>query len=63
LVDVALAKWSSTIYGFYVIVGQIVAALAFVILISLFLASRGALAGASEAEPLHDYASSSSLSS
>jgi hypothetical protein len=48
-------KWSSTIYGFYVIVGQIVAALAFVILISLFLASRAPLAGRFRADHFHDY--------
>jgi hypothetical protein len=47
--------WASTIYGFYVIVGQVVAALAFVILISLFLASRAPLEGRFRADHFHDY--------
>jgi hypothetical protein len=48
-------KWASTIYGFYIIVGQVVAALAFVILMSLFLASREPLAGRFRADHFHDY--------
>jgi hypothetical protein len=47
--------WSSTIYGFYLIVGQIVAALAFVILLSVFLAGRAPLAGRFRTEHFHDY--------
>jgi len=48
-------KWASTIYGFYVIVGQVVAALAFVILMSLYLANRPPLAGRFRADHFHDY--------
>jgi hypothetical protein len=48
-------SWASTIYGFYVIVGQVVAALAFVILISLFLATRPPLEGRFRSENFHDY--------
>jgi hypothetical protein len=47
--------WSSTIYGFYLIVGQIVAALAFVIVVSVFLAGRAPLAGRFRTEHFHDY--------
>jgi hypothetical protein len=47
--------WASTIYGFYVIVGQVVAALAFIILVSLFLASRPPLEGRFRADHFHDY--------
>jgi hypothetical protein len=47
--------WSSTIYGFYVIVGQVVAALAFVILVSLFLAGRAPLEGRFRPDHFHDY--------
>jgi hypothetical protein len=48
-------EWSSTIYGFYVIVGQVVAALAFVILMSLYLAGREPLAGRFRSDHFHDY--------
>jgi hypothetical protein len=48
-------QWVSTIYGFYVIAGQVVAALAFVILISLFLSSRAPLEGRFKADHFHDY--------
>jgi hypothetical protein len=48
-------QWSSTIYGFYVIIGQGVEALAFVILISLFLAHRAPLEGRFHAYHFHDY--------
>jgi len=48
-------QWSSTIYGFYVIVGQVVSALAFVILVALFLAGREPLAGRFRSEHFHDY--------
>jgi hypothetical protein len=48
-------KWASTIYGFYIIAGQVVAALAFVILMSLFLAARAPLAGRFRADHFHDY--------
>ena len=47
--------WSSTIYGFYLIVGQIVSALAFVIVVSVFLAGRAPLAGRFRTEHFHDY--------
>jgi hypothetical protein len=47
--------WASTIYGFYVIVGQVVSALAFIILVALFLASRPPLEGRFRAENFHDY--------
>jgi hypothetical protein len=47
--------WASTIYGFYLIVGQIVAALAFVIVVSVFLAGRAPLAGRFRTEHFHDY--------
>ncbi|HKQ71963.1 MAG TPA: hypothetical protein VJT73_21610 [Polyangiaceae bacterium] len=47
--------WSSTIYGFYVIVGQVVAALAFIIVMSVFLAGRAPLEGRFRAEHFHDY--------
>jgi len=47
--------WASTIYGFYVIVGQVISALAFVILVALFLAGRPPLAGRFRAEHFHDY--------
>jgi hypothetical protein len=47
--------WSSTIYGFYLIVGQIVAALAFVIVVSVFLAGRAPLAGRFRTVHFHDY--------
>jgi hypothetical protein len=47
--------WSSTIYGFYLIVGQVVAALAFVIVVSVFLAGRAPLAGRFRTEHFHDY--------
>jgi hypothetical protein len=47
--------WSSTIYGFYLIVGQVVAALAFVIVISVFLAGRAPLAGRFRTVHFHDY--------
>jgi hypothetical protein len=47
--------WASTIYGFYVLVGQIVAALAFVIVMSVFLAGRAPLAGRFRTEHFHDY--------
>jgi hypothetical protein len=47
--------WSSTIYGFYVIVGQVVAALAFVILVALFLANRPPLEGRFRPDHFHDY--------
>jgi hypothetical protein len=47
--------WASTIYGFYVIVGQVVSALAFIILVALFLASRAPLEGRFRAEHFHDY--------
>jgi hypothetical protein len=47
--------WASTIYGFYVIVGQVIAALAFVILVSLFLATRAPLEGRFRAVHFHDY--------
>jgi len=47
--------WASTIYGFYVIVGQVVAALAFVILVSLFLSGRAPLEGRFRSEHFHDY--------
>ena len=48
-------KWVSTIYGFYVIAGQVVAALSFVILMSLFLSTRAPLAGRFKADHFHDY--------
>jgi len=48
-------EWASTIFGFYVIVGQVVAALAFVILMSLFLASRAPLEGRFRSDHFHDY--------
>jgi hypothetical protein len=48
-------KWSSTIYGFYIIVGQVVAALAFIILMSLFLSGRAPLAGRFRSDHFHDY--------
>jgi hypothetical protein len=48
-------EWSSTIYGFYVIVGQVVSALAFVILMSLFLAGRAPLLGRFRSDHFHDY--------
>jgi hypothetical protein len=47
--------WASTIYGFYVIVGQVIAALAFVILVSLFLATRAPLEGRFRSIHFHDY--------
>jgi hypothetical protein len=47
--------WASTIYGFYVIVGQVVSALSFVILVALFLADRPPLEGRFRAEHFHDY--------
>jgi hypothetical protein len=47
--------WSSTIYGFYVIVGQVVSALSFIILVALFLATRAPLEGRFRAENFHDY--------
>jgi len=47
--------WSSTIYGFYLIIGQIVAALAFIIVVSVFLAGRAPLAGRFRTEHFHDY--------
>jgi hypothetical protein len=47
--------WVSTIYGFYVIVGQVISALAFVILVSLFLATRAPLEGRFRAVHFHDY--------
>jgi hypothetical protein len=47
--------WASTIYGFYVMVGQLVAALAFVILTSVFLATRPPLEGRFRAVHFHDY--------
>jgi hypothetical protein len=47
--------WSSTIYGFYLIVGQVVAALAFIIVVSVFLAGRAPLAGRFRTEHFHDY--------
>lgn len=47
--------WASTIYGFYVIVGQVISALAFVILVSLFLATRAPLEGRFRSVHFHDY--------
>jgi hypothetical protein len=47
--------WASTIYGFYVIVGQVITALAFVILISVFLATRAPLQGRFRSVHFHDY--------
>jgi hypothetical protein len=47
--------WSSTIYGFYLIVGQIVSALAFIIVVSVFLSGRAPLAGRFRTEHFHDY--------
>lgn len=47
--------WSSTIYGFYVIVGQVVSALSFVILMALFLSTREPLLGRFRASHFHDY--------
>jgi hypothetical protein len=47
--------WASTIYGFYVIVGQVVAALSFVILMALFLSTREPLAGRFRPDHFHDY--------
>ena len=48
-------NWASTIYGFYVIVGQIVSGLAFIILIALFLVGRQPLAGRFRPDHFHDY--------
>jgi hypothetical protein len=48
-------EWTSTIYGFYVIVGQVVAALSFVILVALFLAERPPLEGRFRPDHFHDY--------
>jgi hypothetical protein len=48
-------NWASTIYGFYVIAGQVVAALSFVILIALFLSNRAPLAGRLRPVHFHDY--------
>jgi hypothetical protein len=48
-------NWSSTIYGFYVIAGQAVAALSFVILMALFLSSRPPLEGRFRSDHFHDY--------
>jgi len=47
--------WASTIYGFYVIVVQVISALAFVILVSLFLATRAPLEGRFRSVHFHDY--------
>jgi hypothetical protein len=47
--------WVSTIYGFYVIVGQVIAALSLVILVSLFLATRAPLEGRFRSVHFHDY--------
>ena len=47
--------WASTIYGFYIIVGQVVSALAFIILVALFLASRPPLEGRFQPVHFHDY--------
>ena len=47
--------WASTIYGFYVIVGQVIAALAFIILIALYLSSRPPLEGRFRGDHFHDY--------
>lgn len=49
------SHWSSTIYGFYVVGGQIVSALAFVILIALFLATRRPMDGILKPVHFHDY--------
>ena len=47
--------WASTIYGFYVIVGQVVSALSFVILMALFLSNRAPLEGRFRSVHFHDY--------
>lgn len=47
--------WMSTIFGFYMVIGQGVAALAFIILVSLFLANRAPLEGRFRADHFHDY--------
>lgn len=49
------SHWSSTIYGFYVVGGQVVSALAFVILVALFLAMRPPMAGVFRPVHFHDY--------
>jgi len=49
------SHWSSTIYGFYVVGGQVVSALAFVILMGLFLATRRPMAGVLRPVHFHDY--------
>jgi hypothetical protein len=49
------AGWASTIYGFYVIAGQVVSALAFVIIVALFLACRPPLEGRFRPDHFHDY--------
>src|SRR5262249_23623472 len=47
--------WASTIYGFSLIAGQVVSALAFVILMALFLSDRAPLEGRFRSEHFHDY--------
>src|SRR5262249_21907273 len=47
--------WFSSIYGFYVGGGAGISALAFAILIALFLARKGPLAGAFRPAHFHDY--------
>lgn len=47
--------WMSTIFGFYVIIGQGVAALAFIIIMSVFLSGRAPLAGRFRPDHFHDY--------
>ena len=49
------SHWSSTIYGFYVVGGQVVSALSFVILVALFLAMRRPMSGVFRPVHFHDY--------
>jgi len=49
------SHWSSTIYGFYLVGGMVVSALAFVILIGLFLAMRPPMEGVFKPVHFHDY--------
>ncbi|HEV8266845.1 MAG TPA: hypothetical protein VGR00_01375 [Thermoanaerobaculia bacterium] len=47
--------WSSTIYGLYLIIGALVAAMAFTVLVALYLSRRAPLEGEFRPVHFHDY--------
>ena len=49
------SHWSSTIYGFYFVGGQALSALAFVILVALFLSRREPMSEVLRPDHFHDY--------